>query len=368
MKLVITGGHHTSALPVVKKLIQDDANIKIFWFGHKFSQKNNKNPTLEYSEITKLGLPFYNLIAGKFYKTYDPIRLLKIPLGFFHALYLLIKIRPNVILSFGGYLAVPTVIAGFFLGIPSITHEQTLTVGYANKLISKFAKKVLISWPDSAKYFPTKKTIVTGLPLRKEIFSVKSNKYNVNDALPTVYITCGKEGSHIINLVVNEALYELLQFCNVIHQCGAHSEFKDIDLLKKTYEKIKDESQGEYNVSEFVYEDSIGEAFSKSDLIVIRAGAHTCAEAIVLEKPALLIPIPWVSHNEQIKNAKVVKNSGLGVILEQNQLSSKTLVSMVKHALHHKDKMTLKDKNLKSQLLKDATSSIVEQVQDAVKK
>lgn len=368
MKLVITGGHHTSAIPIIKRLRKDTEDTKIFWFGHKYSQKNNKNPTLEFTEIKKLNIPFYNLIAGKFYRTYDPIRLLKIPFGFFHAFYLLLKVKPDVILSLGGYLSVPTVFAGFFLGIPSITHEQTLVPGYANRVISKFVKKILISWPSSAKYFPVKKTIVTGLPLRHEIYSSNSDKYSVNEALPTIYITCGKEGSHIINLVVNEALGELLQFCNIIHQCGAHSKLRDIDLLKETYAKIKENSQGKYNVSEFIFDDSIGEAFSKSDLLLIRAGAHTCAEAIVLEKPAILIPIPWVSHDEQTKNANVVKNSGLGIILEQNQLSAKTLINMVKHVLDHKNKMVLKDKNLKLQLQKDVAGLIVAQVKDVVKK
>src|SRR3989304_6333470 len=78
-----------------------------------------------------------------------PAIMLRLPLGFVHALYLLLKLRPAGIVSFGGYLAVPTVICGWLLGIPSITHEQTIVAGYANKILSHFVKKIALTWPQS---------------------------------------------------------------------------------------------------------------------------------------------------------------------------------------------------------------------------
>jgi UDP-N-acetylglucosamine--N-acetylmuramyl-(pentapeptide) pyrophosphoryl-undecaprenol N-acetylglucosamine transferase len=143
------------------------------------------NTTFEYREITSLGIPFYELHAGKVYKTLNIKRLLKVPYGFFQAFYLLLKIRPNVIVSFGGYLAVPAVVAGWFLGIPSLTHEQTVVSGYANKAVAFFVKKILITWPSSEKYYPKNKVEIVGLPLRKEIFEKKSNNININADLPT---------------------------------------------------------------------------------------------------------------------------------------------------------------------------------------
>lgn len=101
MKMVITGGHHNSALPVIKELEKRYSDLSIFWFGHKSSIKGDKNQTLEYHEITAMDIPFYNLQAGKLYKTYDIRRLIKIPIGYFHALYLLFQIKPDIILSFG---------------------------------------------------------------------------------------------------------------------------------------------------------------------------------------------------------------------------------------------------------------------------
>ena len=138
MKIVITGGHHSSALPVINNLRERFSDVEIYWIGHRYSMKGDINPTLEYKEITDLGIPFFDLKAGKLYKTYNLGRLLKIPLGLVQATFLLLKIRPDVILSFGGYLAAPVVIAGNALRIPSLTHEQTVTAGYSNKLISFF--------------------------------------------------------------------------------------------------------------------------------------------------------------------------------------------------------------------------------------
>ncbi len=166
MRIVITGGHHSSALPVIAKLREEYPQTQLYWIGHRRSLKGDVNDTLEYQEIKALGIPFYDLKAGKVYRTYDLVRLLRVPFGYFQAFSWLIKIKPDAILSFGGYLAVPVVIAGWFLGIPSITHEQTVAAGYANKVISHFVKKILISWKESEKYYPSGKIIFSGLPIR----------------------------------------------------------------------------------------------------------------------------------------------------------------------------------------------------------
>lgn len=338
MKIVITGGHHSSALPVIKKLWEQYPDTQIYWFGHKFSAQGDKNPTLEFHEITSLNIPFYSIHAGKFYRTLNLKRLAKIPYGFFQCLYLLVKIKPDVILSFGGYIAVPTVIAGWVLGISSITHEQTVVAGWANRLVSKFAKKVLVSWSQSQKYFPKGKTVFVGLPLRREIFKVKSQSFPVDNKLPTIYITTGKIGSHIINKVVGECLGDLLSFCNIIHQCGDNSVFNDFEMLTGLKNGLGD-TIGHYYLRKFIFEDEIGEAFSKSALVVSRSGAHITGELLALKKPRLLIPIPWVSHNEQYENAKILVDTGLGTILPEAKLSAQSLTDCVKAALEKLDRI-----------------------------
>ncbi|MDC0449125.1 glycosyltransferase [bacterium] len=358
MKLVITGGHHSSAIPVIKNIQKNYPEVELFWIGHRYSQKGNKADTLEYIEITKLGLSFYDLKAGKFYKTFDPIRLAKIPFGFFQAFLYLLKTKPDKILSFGGYLAVPVVLAGWVLKIPSVTHEQTAVAGYANKLISKFAKKILISWDQSRQYFPKEKVIYTGLPLRETIFEQRTDNFEINKDLPTVYITAGKTGSHIINTTVLESLEDLLNICNVIHQCGEHSELKDFEKLDGKYKSL--DVAGKYHLKKYVLEDEIGEAFGKATLVVSRAGAHIINELIALEKPCVLIPIPWVSHNEQHKNAEVLVNTGLGRILEEKSLTSEKFINFIKNTLNDLDSLKIKDGQIKIE--KNAAKKIVKEV------
>ncbi len=343
MKIVITGGHHSSALPVIEQFRVKYPGTEIYWFGHRFSVKGDKNDTLEYREITALGIPFYNLKAGKVYKTFNIIRLLKVPFGFFQALCWLKKIRPDVILSFGGYLAVPTVVAGWLIGIPSITHEQTVVIGYANKVISKFAKKICVGWKESEKYFPAGKVVYSGVPIRRAVFEKRSNSFEPGNNLPFIYVTAGKTGSHLLNDVIKEALPELLAFANVIHQCGDNSKYNDYYQLEGIYNQVASLSEGKYFLRRFVLDDEIGEAFNRACLVISRSGAHTVTELLALEKPALLIPIPWVSHNEQWENANMLKGYGLAEILEEKDLSEESLLTGVKKMLANLMTYKLKD-------------------------
>jgi UDP-N-acetylglucosamine--N-acetylmuramyl-(pentapeptide) pyrophosphoryl-undecaprenol N-acetylglucosamine transferase len=331
MKIIITGGHHSSALPVISLLEKEHPKVALYWFGHRYSVMGNRSDTLEYIEVSKLGIPFFDIKAGKFYKTYNIKRLLRIPYGFFQTFYLLLKIRPNVILSFGGYLAVPTVITGWILGIPSVTHEQTVVVGYANKLISKFARKIMISWEESARYFPKEKTVYTGIPLRESLFQPVSDNFEFGNDLPVVYITAGKTGSHIINEVVEDSLDTLLEFCNVIHQCGDHSELKDYERLNEIFSGAV--HKGRYYARKFVFENEIGEVFSKAEVVISRSGAHTTRELLEFKKLCILVPIPWVSHDEQNKNAQVLEDRGLAVVLDEKGLSPDLLVTAVKEQI-----------------------------------
>jgi UDP-N-acetylglucosamine--N-acetylmuramyl-(pentapeptide) pyrophosphoryl-undecaprenol N-acetylglucosamine transferase len=361
MKIVITGGHHSSALPVIEQLKIDNPQIEFYWIGHKHSLLGDKNTTLEYREITALGIPFYHLQAGKVYRTFNLKRLLKIPLGFFQSFYLLLKIKPAVILSFGGYLAAPVVFAGWFLRIPSVTHEQTTVAGYANRFIAKFAKKVLVAWPDSAQYFPRNKVVVTGLPIRKEIFEARSNLFDLTWEIPTIYITAGKTGSVKINQEVGKNLKELLHLANVIHQCGDHSGFNNYESLLKVYQKFSGEVPGKYHVKKFIMGDEIGEVFKKADLIITRSGAHITAEILALEKPAVLVPIPWVSHNEQYKNAEIVRDSGLGIVLEEKDLEEKFL-DTVSSAIGNLAFYKLKNQGYRDLLQQDSARIISNEV------
>jgi len=146
-----------------------------------------------------------------------------------------------------------------------------------------------------------------------------------------------------INEVVKEALPELLSICNVIHQSGDHSKFNDYDQLEMIYKEVGGLANGKLYLRKFVMDDEIGEAFNKASVVVSRSGAHTITELLALEKPCVLIPIPWVSHNEQKENALILQKYGLAEILEEKDLNEGSLFASVTKVLGHLQNYKLND-------------------------
>ena len=320
MKVVIVGGHLSPALSVIEKL----KNEEVFYIGRKYTFEGDKAISLESQEMEKLHIPFFDLntarLQRKFTKHTLP-SLLKFPAGFIQSYKILSKIKPDVILGFGGYLFLPVALAAKFLKIPIVIHEQTLDAGFTNKLVSRFAKKVCLSWESSGKYFPKEKIVLTGNTIRQEVINVKNIKSEKNK-IPIVYITGGSAGAHAINLLVEEALGQLLQKCSVVHQTGGSEVYKDFERLEK-------QKSDRYDCQKFLIGREAAVAMSRADLVVGRAGMNTVTELIYLQKPAFLIPLPAGQKNEQLKNANFIKNLGLGEFIEQYLLTPDLFVSTI---------------------------------------
>lgn len=362
MRIVFTGGHHNSSLEVLKLIRELKPDAQFLWLGHRHTSLKDKSDSAEYREVTSADIKFIELKAGKFYKVFNPVHLLRIPYGFIQAFYHLFKFKPDVIVSFGGYLAVPVVIAGKLLGIKSVTHEQTSVVGLANRIIGKYADKVFITWPQSQVYFDKEKTVLTGLPIRGSIFKHDSDYFKFNNDLPIIYITGGKQGSHIINSVIAEKLEELLKITNIIHQTGANTETKDNEILKEKKDNLPEDLKDRYILKDFVYESEIGSVFAASDIIISRAGAHIIYEILAVGKPSLLVPIPWSSHNEQLMNAKMVVGMGLGKLLEQEDLTAASLYEAVEDMLKNIDEYKKNAEKAKEKIILDAADKIAKEI------
>lgn len=298
-KIFITGGHLAPAKAVINKL----NSWEIYYVGRKYAMEGQKALALEYLELSSWGgLRYLSILTGRLQRKFfvnvgqSIFSLLKIPVGFLQSFWWIIRYRPNVVLSFGGYVGVPVVVCAWLFDIPVITHEQTPVLGLANKIISIFASKVLT--------FPI---------IREEIIKAKVKDEKL------ILVTGGNQGSHVINVAVGEIIEKLVTKYRVVHQTG-DSNFQDFEKAKK----LKN-----YEVKKFLSMDEFAELLAKSYIVISRAGANTVNEIVYLGKPAIFVPIPWSSGGEQEKNAQKLVDLGMAEIISQKDLNGKVLLDTV---------------------------------------
>lgn len=362
-KIVITGGHLAPAMAVISELEQRE-DWEIYFIGRKHTIEGDKTPSVESKIIPQLGIKFFSISTGRLqrrFTRYTIPSLLKIPLGFFQSLWLLLKIRPHLICSFGGYVSVPVVMAAWLFRIRILTHEQTVVFGLASKINSVFADKIAVSFPESIKYFSKKKMVLTGNPIREEIFKTKKPGWFPNTqsiSRPLLYVTGGNQGSHLLNKTVSEILPELLRYYTVIHQAGA----RDYDLLKK-------QSNNEhYSLLSYIHPEEVGWVLNKADLIISRSGANTVCEIAALGKPAIFIPIPWSYQNEQMKNAQMLVEAGTSEILLQSELNGSNLLAKIKQMTDNLEQYQKHSFEAKKIIRLDAVDNIVKELYALAKK
>lgn len=346
-KILFTGGHHNSGLEVALSARKN--GYEVIWIGHKFASREDKSLSAEYKEITKNDIKFLELKTGKVYKQSNPLEYLKVFLGFIQSISYLLKYKPSLIFSSGGFIAVPVVITGWILGIPTITHEQTVTAGWANRALSPFVKKILLTHQSSKKNFPSKKSIVVGLPLKKGLLD-KTPKTQFKPKL--LYITCGKQGSHIINSSIFPLIPKLVKKYTVVHQTGANTKNQDITKARRVKKSLGKYSNRYIHSPYFFANESVNYLRS-AHLVISRAGAHSTYELCLLGKRSIFIPIPWVSHNEQVLNANLALKSTTGLILQERDLSPDSMMAAIKKM----DKKKLKP--VSKTLITNATQRIL---------
>jgi len=206
IKIFITGGHLTPTLAVIEKIIKEKYPWRIVFIGRKFATEEDKLISEEYRVIVNKRIKFLPITTGRlrrFASWPTIISLFKIPVGFAQAINYLLREKPKLILSFGGYIALPIAIAGWMFRVPIVTHEQSRKLGLANKIIAVIADKVCMSWSDTTGINPGEKIVLTGIPIRQQIFkppSKPSGIFNlINKHLPLIYIMGGITGSRKIN-------------------------------------------------------------------------------------------------------------------------------------------------------------------------
>ena len=356
-KLLLTGSHAGStAIAVIEEIKKRNIDWEIHWVGKQFASEGSKIETLEYKNLSKLGVIFHNLESGRIqnkFTRYTIPSLLRIPMGFIRGYKLVKDIKPDLTLSFGSSAGAVVSFWSSFLNIPVVIHEQTSTAGRANIISSYFAKLILISRESSKPFFNKHKTRLVGNPINSQI--INSLDIAKNTRVKSILITGGSRGSKWINDAVKPILPRLLEKYFVIHQTGD----ANIDEFESFKKNILVENSDKYFCFGQTEPGNMAEILIKSDIVISRAGANTVWELVALKKPSILIPIPWTYNNEQTENAKYMADLGLAYILPQKDLSPQRLLSEIEKMISSYTSIINKSKDVECPDI-DASVKIVD--------
>lgn len=318
-KIVFTGGGTAGHIMPNLAIIEEIKNkAKVYYIGSNGMEKELvKNYDIPFYEIpsTKLkrSLSFSNLLI--------PFKLIK---AIKKAKQILKEIRPDVIFSKGGYVALPVVFAAKKLKIRVILHESDMTLGLANKLCKNKCETVCTSFEKTAENL--KNGLFTGSPLRSQIF--KGNKENAKKLFknyknkPTILVVGGSLGSKIINENIRKSLDKLKEY-NIIHLCGKNN----LSNIKKN------------NYVELEFANNIEDLYALSNIVISRAGSNVINEILALNKPNILIPLSKkASRGDQILNANYFKEKGYSKVILEEYLSPNSLVNSINQLNNEKEK------------------------------
>ncbi|MCL2688445.1 MAG: undecaprenyldiphospho-muramoylpentapeptide beta-N-acetylglucosaminyltransferase [Chitinispirillia bacterium] len=324
-KIVLTGGgtagHVTPNIALLPKL--KNMGLEIHYIG--------TGKGMERELIKKTAIPYHCVSAGKLRRYFDLKNftdLFKIGAGFLQALILMLKIRPSVVFSKGGFVSCPVVWAAWLFRIPVIIHESDMTPGLANKLSMPFAKRICFSFPETANYLPSAKRELTGLPVREELFDGNAQYgrefCGFEDDKPVILVMGGSLGSQAVNAAVRGSLDTLLKDFNVCHLCGKGGKAPG----------------GKKGYCQFEYiNEELPDIIAMADIIVSRSGATALFEFLALKKPNLLIPLgSAASRGDQILNAQSFQKLGYSRVLLQDDVTNASLVENIKLLYDEKER------------------------------
>lgn len=326
-KIILTGGgtagHVTPNIALLPRL--REAGFDITYIG---SYNGIEKQLLKEQQI-----PYYGISSGKLRRYFDiknfsdPLKVMK---GLGQSIRLMRKLKPDIVFSKGGFVSVPVILAARLCHIPSIIHESDLTPGLANKLAIPNAAKVCCNFPETLKYLPEDKAVLTGSPIRKELLSGNKEKArklcNFTDEKPVLFVVGGSSGSKFINDTIHGLLPELLKTYQVIHMCGKGN-------IEESLNRTAGYKQFEYIGSE------LNDIFALADLVISRAGANSICELLALHKPNILIPLSAnASRGDQILNAQSFEKQGFSVVIEEEIITPDKLLNIIHETYKNRER------------------------------
>lgn len=320
-KIVFTGGgsggHVMPAITLIKK-IQASTDWEISYVGGREG--------IERSLISEYEIPYKPIMTGKlrrYFSIQNLIDIFKVGIGLVQSFfYFLFRSSRTLVFATGGFVSVPVVIAAKITGKKVFIHEQTSRVGLANKICSRFADKVFVSFEESLKFFPENKTSLSGYPLRdecyqKEINHSSFNEFSLKADKPLLFLTGGGNGSLLLNNLLKNNLNEVLKKYRVIHQVGK-SFISEFESMKSP----------DYLPVAFVGSEII-DIMKSAEIIISRSGAGTICELMALQKRSILVPLKIAQKNEQFHNAMEAKKKLNSIVVSEDELSENNILDLI---------------------------------------
>ena len=331
-----TGGHIYPGLAVAdslrKNLMDAGREAKIVWIG----SLSKMDKEIVQKSRSKKGLPsadkFYGIPSGKmrrYFSLKNFVDIFKIFFGFAASVFILLKERPLVLFSKGGFVSVPPCLAARLLGIKVYTHECDFTPGLATRINSKFASKVLLTYEETRDFFSngsSSKFVVTGNPSRPVFYDADAAaglkflgvKESQKKERPLLLVMGGSLGAAQINELVWKNLSWLCQRFIVVHQTGQKNEV----LLPQN---LSDEEKKFYHPYAFIYSE-MPDVMAAADIVLSRAGANSIWECAVLAKPMILIPLEGAgTRGDQVDNAEYFERRGAALALRKSSMTESSL-------------------------------------------
>ncbi len=270
---------------------------------------------------------------------------------------------PDLIVGIGGYASGPTVLAGWWEGVPCVLLEPNAKPGLTNRLLGHLAQRICVGFPETLSSFPPHKARYTGNPVRPSLCSqaLKQQKsgegpfYFRTPPPPwTLFVLGGSAGAHRLNLALPAALpylKDLLPQMRVVHQTGS----KEWAEVAKAYRQAGVEAE----VNPFI--NDIGAVYSQAHLAVCRAGAITLAEIAVMGLPAILVPYPYATDDHQRANAEVLVRAGAAVMILDRELSGERLAQEIRFLIANPQRLPAMARAARSLGRPQATEEVLEE-------
>ena len=329
-----TGGHIYPAIGIAQALQRVDTTIDIVFIGG--------TDKLEATLVPQHGFRFLPISVAGFPRrlTLQWLSVIwKVLRGVIQSLQYMKQLKPDVVIGTGGYVSGPVLFAALLRKVPIVIQEQNASAGLTNNILARWAKAVYLameSTHDANSLRHAMHTEVTGNPIRPAIaaFSRREETYQKFGLLPdrkTIFVMGGSQGARAINEAVVAALPHLVRCADqiqIVHQTGA----AETETVQTEYERTL-ASHTEFLHCVRPFFDAVEEVYSIADIMVCRAGGMTVAEVTACGIPAIFIPLPSQTGNDQVLNAHSVAEKGAAVVLEQGQFTVEMLVETITNIL-----------------------------------